>query len=260
MRLRQQVLRGRAEAVDLRDGEEAFGGLDVTQAISGIDGEISSALVGLDGMKQVDVDDTLISLDGTPDKARLGGNATVAVSMAVAHASAAAQGVPLWQYLGGTNAGPMPLPEIQIFGGGAHAARRVDVQDFMVIATGAEDFATALDWTAEVYRAAGQIMEEHGLLQGVADEGGYWPAFDTNEAALDNLVAAIERAGLVPGDQVSISSISPHQNSVRRGYTGWGSKSGNSTVTPLATCSSVGPNVIRSCPLKTLSARTMRRV
>ena len=197
--------RGRAEAVDLRDGEEAFGGLDVTQAISGIDGEIPSALLGLDGMEQVDVDDTLISLDGTPNKARLGGNATVAVSMAVAHASAAAQGVPLWQYLGGTNAGPMPLPEIQIFGGGAHAARRVDVQDFMVIATGAEDFATALDWTAEVYRAAGQIMEEHGLLQGVADEGGYWPAFDTNEAALDNLVAAIERAGLVPGDQMSIS-------------------------------------------------------
>ncbi|MEC7648468.1 MAG: phosphopyruvate hydratase [Pseudomonadota bacterium] len=197
--------RGRAEAVDLRDGEEAFGGLDVTQAISGIDGEISSALLGLDGMEQVEVDDTLISLDGTPDKGRLGGNATIAVSMAVAHASAAAQGVPLWQYLGGTNAGPMPLPEIQIFGGGAHAARRVDVQDFMVIATGAEDFATALDWTAEVYRAAGQIMEEHGLLQGVADEGGYWPAFDTNEAALDNLVAAIERAGLVPGDQVSIS-------------------------------------------------------
>jgi len=197
--------RGRAEAVDLRDGGDAFGGLDVQRAISGIDDEISGALVGLDGREQEVVDNALISLDGTENKARLGGNATVAVSMAVAHAAAAATGEPLWQYLGGENAGPMPLPEIQIFGGGAHAAQRVDVQDFMVIATGAEDFATALDWTAEVYRAAGQIMDEQGLLQGVADEGGYWPAFDTNEAALDNLVSAIEKAGLVPGDQVSIS-------------------------------------------------------
>ena len=197
--------RGSAEAVDLRDGGDAFGGLDVRRAIAGIGAEISNVLVGLDSREQEVVDSALVSLDNTENKARLGGNATVAVSMATAHAAANVIGVPLWQYLGGNNAGPMPLPEIQIFGGGAHAAQRVDVQDFMVIATGAEDFATALDWTAEIYRAAGQIMDEQGLLQGVADEGGYWPAFDTNEAALDNLMVAIERAGLVPGEQVSIS-------------------------------------------------------
>ena len=197
--------RGSAEAVDLRDGGDAFGGLDVRRAIAGIGAEISNVLVGLDSREQEVVDSALVSLDDTENKARLGGNATVAVSMATAHAAANVIGVPLWQYLGGNNAGPMPLPEIQIFGGGAHAAQRVDVQDFMVIATGAEDFATALDWSAEIYRAAGQIMDEQGLLQGVADEGGYWPAFDTNEAALDNLMLAIERAGLVPGEQVSIS-------------------------------------------------------
>ena len=197
--------RGSAEAVDLRDGGDAFGGLDVRRAIAGIGAEISNVLVGLDSREQEVVDGALVSLDNTENKARLGGNATVAVSMATAHAAANVIGVPLWQYLGGNNAGPMPLPEIQIFGGGAHAAQRVDVQDFMVIATGAEDFATALDWSAEIYRAAGQIMDEQGLLQGVADEGGYWPAFDTNEAALDNLMVAIERAGLVPGEQVSIS-------------------------------------------------------
>ena len=197
--------RGSAEAVDLRDGGDAFGGLDVRRAIAGIGAEISNVLVGLDSREQEVVDGALVSLDDTENKARLGGNATVAVSMATAHAAANVIGVPLWQYVGGNNAGPMPLPEIQIFGGGAHAAQRVDVQDFMVIATGAEDFATALDWSAEIYRAAGQIMDEQGLLQGVADEGGYWPAFDTNEAALDNLMGAIERAGLVPGEQVSIS-------------------------------------------------------
>lgn len=197
--------RGSMEAVDLRDGGDAFGGLDVRRAIAGIGAEISNVLVGLDSREQEVVDSALVSLDDTENKARLGGNATVAVSMATAHAAANVIGVPLWQYLGGNNAGPMPLPEIQIFGGGAHAAQRVDVQDFMVIATGAEDFATALDWTAEIYRAAGQIMDEQGLLQGVADEGGYWPAFNTNEAALDNLMVAIERAGLVPGEQVSIS-------------------------------------------------------
>ena len=197
--------RGSMEAVDLRDGGDAFGGLDVRRAIAGIGAEISNVLVGLDSREQEVVDSALVSLDDTENKARLGGNATVAVSMATAHAAANVIGVPLWQYLGGNNAGPMPLPEIQIFGGGAHAAQRVDVQDFMVIATGAEDFATALDWTAEIYRAAGQIMDEQGLLQGVADEGGYWPAFNTNEAALDNLMLAIERAGLVPGEQVSIS-------------------------------------------------------
>ncbi len=197
--------RGSAEAVDLRDGGAAFGGRDVRRAIAAVDGEIAAALAGLDACDQEAADNRLVALDGTADKSRLGGNALVAASMAVAHAAAAAKGVPLWRHLAGDAEPGMPLPEIQIFGGGAHAARRVDVQDFMAIATGASDYAQALDWTAEIYRAAGEIMAERGLLSGTADEGGFWPAFDSNEHALETLVRAIERAGLAPGEQVGIS-------------------------------------------------------
>jgi enolase len=197
---------GSGEAVDLRDGGAAFGGLDVMKAVRAVETEIASALLGHDADDQEAVDRRLVALDGTPNKARLGGNAIIATSMAVAHAAAAAKGMPLWQHLGGGRApGHLPLPEIQIFGGGAHAARRVDVQDFMVIAVGAEDYGTALDWTAEVYRAAGKLLADTGRLMGVADEGGFWPAFDGNEDALDLLVRAIERAGFTPGEDLAIS-------------------------------------------------------
>jgi len=199
--------RGRFEAIDLRDGGKRFGGWDVTNAISAVDVEISEMLQGQDVRDQERLDKFLIELDGTPNKKRLGGNATVATSMALAHAAAAYEGVPLWQYLRGNADGDvtLPLPEIQIFGGGAHASRRVDVQDFMVIATGASSFREALDWTAEVYLSAGRIMADAGKLSGVADEGGYWPDFDTNEEALETLVRAIEGAGFTPGNEVSIS-------------------------------------------------------
>jgi enolase len=135
----------------------------------------------------------------------LGGNAMIATSMAVLHAAANAAGMPLWRHLAADRPVRIPVPEIQIFGGGAHAARRVDVQDFMVTCPRAGSFAAALDRTAEVYRAAGQIMAARGLLQGVADEGGFWPAFASNEEALDRLTEAIERAGFIPGDEVAIS-------------------------------------------------------
>lgn len=196
---------GSGEAVDRRDGGDAFGGYDVTKAVAAVNDEIADALIGFDAEDQEAADAALIDLDGTSDKRRLGGNAMIAASMAVAHAAAAAAEVSLWRYLGGLAAHTLPLPEIQIFGGGAHAASRVDIQDFMVIAVGAEDYAQTLDWTAEVYRAAGALMSEKGLLQGVADEGGFWPAFDDNEAALDMLMQSIERAGFRPGEDVAIS-------------------------------------------------------
>ncbi|MDA0786562.1 MAG: phosphopyruvate hydratase [Proteobacteria bacterium] len=197
---------GSGEAQDKRDGGDAFGGLDVQDAVASVNGEISGALRGCDPRDQAAADRLMIDLDGTPDKGRLGGNALVATSMAVAHAAAASAGLPLWKYLGGDRTDiALPLPEVQIFGGGAHAGRRVDIQDFMVIATGAETYTQALDWTAEVYRAAGVLMQDAGLMQGVADEGGFWPAFDTNELALDYLVRAIERAGFTPGDEMAIS-------------------------------------------------------
>src|SRR5207245_3868085 len=139
------------------------------------------------------------------NKSRLGGNAMIAVSLAVAHAAAAAAGVPLYEHLGRSGRQRLPLPEIQLFGGGAHAGRRVDIQDFMVIAVGARTFAEALDMTAEVYRAAGRLLAEKGKLMGVADEGGYWPAFDGNEDGLSLAVAAIEKAGFTPGADMAIA-------------------------------------------------------
>jgi enolase len=196
---------GTGEALDLRDGGERFGGLDVANALSRLNGEIAQCLHGKDARDQAGVDKDMVELDGTPGRSRLGGNAIVATSMAVLHAAAAASEQPLWRYLAGARRVRMPLPEIQIFGGGAHAARRVDVQDFMIMCPAAGSFHEALDWTAEVYRAAGALMKKAGKLQGVADEGGYWPAFASNEEALDTLVQAIMDAGLRPGTDVGIS-------------------------------------------------------
>jgi enolase 1/2/3 len=191
---------GSGEALDLRD-EDAF---DVRRAVANVNGILARALAGADAADQEAVDGLLLAADGTPDKRRLGGNATIAVSMATLHAAAAAHGVPLWRYLL-PDAACLPLPEIQIFGGGAHAARRIDIQDLMVVCPSASSFAEALDRTAAVYRAAGRYMAERGRLHGVADEGGYWPAFASNEEALDALVRAIESAGLVPGRDALIS-------------------------------------------------------
>ncbi|MBP0465634.1 phosphopyruvate hydratase [Roseomonas sp. PWR1] len=196
---------GSGEALDRRDGGTAFGGYDVKGAVAAVTEEIAPALLGFDAADQAGLDARLIALDGTPNKTRLGANATLAVSMAAAHAAAQAAGAPLWRHLGGEAATLMPLPQIQILGGGAHAGRRIDIQDFLVICPEATSFAEALDWTAEIYRAAGAIMKERGLLQGVADEGGWWPAFDANEQALETLVRAIERAGFAPGRQVAIA-------------------------------------------------------
>lgn len=196
---------GSGEAVDLRDGGDAFGGYDVTRAVAAINETIAPALRGMDAADQAALDARLITLDSTEAKSRLGANATLAVSMAAAHATAAATDQPLYRYLGGEPATLLPLPQIQIFGGGAHAGRRVDVQDFLVMCPAAATFAEALDWTAEVYRAAGALMRQRGTLQGVADEGGWWPAFSANEQALETLVRAIEQAGFAPGRQVAIA-------------------------------------------------------
>ena len=195
---------GSGEAVDLRDGGAAFGGMDVTGAVAAVSGEISRVIRGFDARDQVGVDKAMIEADGTENRGRFGANAVVAVSMATAWAAAEQSKEPLWRYLG-SGAVQMPLPEIQIFGGGAHAGRRVDVQDFLIVCPGAETFAQALDWTAEVYRAAGSLMEEQGKLMGVADEGGFWPAFDRNEEALDALSLAIQRAGFCAPDEVAIA-------------------------------------------------------
>ena len=196
---------GSGEAVDRRDGGTRLAGWDVRSVVASIDDEIAGRLRAMDALDQSAVDAALIELDGRPDKGRLGGNAIVATSMAVAHAAAGSE--PLWRHLRGDNDDPvqLPLPEIQIFGGGAHASRRVDLQDYMVVPIGAPDYPTAIEWVAEVYLAAGRILAGSGDLQGVADEGGFWPAFSGNERAIETLVRSIEEAGFTPGVDLAIS-------------------------------------------------------
>jgi enolase len=196
---------GSGEARELRDGGPQFRGLDVGRAVANVRGPIRAALLGLDAADQLLVDRTMIELDGTVDKGRLGANAIVAVSLACAHAAASAAHMPLWQWLAGERLPAMPLPEVQIFGGGAHAGARVDLQDFLVVAPGARSFSEAIEWTAEVYHAAGARMAARGAVAGVADEGGWWPSFDSNEQAIEELVRSIEDAGFSAPRQVAIA-------------------------------------------------------
>jgi enolase len=197
--------RGAHEAIDLRDGGERFGGLGVEKAVAAVNGEIARLLTGRDAADQAGLDEAMTAADGTPNLARLGGNATVAVSLAVLHAAAAAEALPLWAYLAQGRRVRIPLPEIQIFGGGAHAGRRTDVQDFMIMTPRAATIREAFEITADVFRAAGRLMEDTGRLAGAADEGGWWPMFDSNEDALTALVTSIEMSGHRPGEDVFIS-------------------------------------------------------
>ncbi len=196
---------GRGEALERRDGGPRLCGFDVQGAVAAINGTIARALIGLAAADQEAVDRSLIALDGTPTKSRLGANAIVATSLATAQAAAAAHGLPLWRWLGGAAACTLPLPEIQIIGGGKHAAGRIDLQDVLVVCPGAQSFAQALLWTAEVYHAAGALLAEAGRLKGVADEGGFFPELESNEAAIALVARAIERAGLRAPDQVAIA-------------------------------------------------------
>lgn len=199
--------RGAREAIDLRDGGAALRGMNVARALQSVNDVIAPALIGRDVADQAGVDAAILSLDSSPMKEILGGNATVATSLATIHAAAADASKPLWRHIADLydRSPTIPLPEIQIFGGGAHAGRRVDIQDFMIMVPGASSFDEVMEVTNEVYFAAGDIMSQRGRLAGVADEGGWWPVFDSNEEALETLVAAIEKAGEKPGDRVVIS-------------------------------------------------------
>ena len=196
---------GTHEALDLRDGGDAFGGYGVDHAIRTLVEVIAPAIVGLPADDQRLIDKRLIELDGTPQKARLGGNATIATSMAVAHAASAAAKVPLWFYLSAGSARQLPMPMVQLFGGGAHASGRIDLQDILIVPMKAKSFEQATEIVAEVYRAGGALMADRGLLRGVADEGGWWPEFSSNEEALEQTVRSIERARLRPGEDVAIA-------------------------------------------------------
>jgi enolase len=195
---------GQFEALELRDNDpKRFRGKSVFKAIANINGEIGQAMRGRDVFDQRGLDESLIELDGTPNKSRLGANAILPVSMAVAQSAAIARGQPLHASLGkGTL---LPIPEIQIIGGGAHANWRTDVQDYMLMAVGARDLSEALEITHNVYHAAGDLLKERGKYFGLADEGGYWPEFENNEGPLALMLESIERAGYEPGREAAIA-------------------------------------------------------
>ena len=195
---------GTREAVELRDGGKAYDGKGVTRALEHVSGEIATAVRGLDVEDQAQLDRVMIELDGTPNKARLGANAILGVSMAVARAAAAEQGQPLWRYLGDERTDLLPVPMFNVLNGGMHADNPVDFQEFMIVPYGAASFADAMRMATETYHRLKAILHERGLSTGVGDEGGFAPALTSNEAPLELLVAAIKAAGYHPGEQIGI--------------------------------------------------------
>jgi enolase len=196
---------GAREAIELRDGDKArYGGKGVLRAVEHINTEISEAVLGLDASEQAFLDKTLIDLDGTENKSRLGANATLAVSMAVARAAAEESGLPLYRYFGGSGGMSMPVPMMNVINGGAHANNNLDLQELMIIPLGAPSFREAVRYGAEVFHALKKIINDKGMSTAVGDEGGFAPNVASHEAALQMLVEAIDKAGYTPGQQIAI--------------------------------------------------------
>jgi enolase 1/2/3 len=196
---------GEFEATELRDGGEAWMGKGVSKAVENVNTEIARAVKGRDVSDQAGLDRALIDLDGTPNKARLGANATLAVSLAAAHAAAAEERQPLWRYLGGEAAHVLPVPMMNVLNGGAHADNKVDFQEFMIVPVGAAKFSDALRMGAEVFHNLKKTLHDKGLSTAVGDEGGFAPDLESNEAALQALMDGIRAAGYEPGEQIAIA-------------------------------------------------------
>jgi enolase len=196
---------GKHEAVELRDGDSRFGGKGTLKAVAHVNGEIAAAVTGLEALDQRGLDAALIDLDGTPDKGRLGANALLGVSLAVAKAAAEESGLPLYRYVGGAAAHVLPVPMLNVLNGGAHADNNVDVQEFMIVPIGAASFGEGLRWSAETYHTLKKILHERGLSTAVGDEGGFAPNLPSNEDAIKVLLEAIEKAGFAPGDDIALA-------------------------------------------------------
>ena len=197
---------GAHEAVELRDGDkERYLGKGVLKAVQNVNDVIAPELEGMDALEQVAIDQRLIELDGTPNKGKLGANAILAVSMAVARAAAEALGMPLYAYLGGFNAKVLPVPMMNILNGGQHADNNVDIQEFMIMPVGADSFAEGLRMGVEVFHSLKAVLKEKGLATSVGDEGGFAPNLSSNEEALQTIMAAVERAGYRPGDDIRLA-------------------------------------------------------
>ncbi len=196
---------GSREAIELRDGDaKRYGGKGVLKAVEHINTEISEAVLGLDASEQAFLDKTLLELDGTENKSRLGANAMLAVSMAVARAAAEESGLPLYRYFGGMNGCQLPVPMMNVINGGAHANNSLDLQEFMIIPVGAPSFREALRWGAEVFHALKKIIDGKGMSTAVGDEGGFAPSVENHEAAIQLILQAIEAAGYTAGEQIAI--------------------------------------------------------
>ena len=197
---------GSREAIELRDGDKSrYLGKGVLKAVGHINTEISEAVLGLDASEQAFLDKTLIDLDGTDNKGRLGANAILAVSMAVARAAAEEAGLPLYRYLGGMNGMQLPVPMMNVINGGAHANNSLDLQEFMIVPVGAPSFREALRWGAEVFHALKQILHDKGISTAVGDEGGFAPSVENHEAAIQLILQAIEAAGYTAGEQIALA-------------------------------------------------------
>ena len=196
---------GAFEAVELRDGGPEYGGKGVTKAVAAVTEQIQPELIGFEPDHQRLIDQAMIDLDGTPDKSRLGANAILGVSLAVARAAAEWTQLPLFRYLGGPNAHVLPVPMLNILNGGAHADSNVDIQEFMIAPVGAGTFAEALRWGSETYQALKAVLKQHGLNTAVGDEGGFAPDLKSNKLALDLIVEAIGQTGLVPGQDIALA-------------------------------------------------------
>ena len=196
---------GQFEAVELRDGGEIWSGKGVKKAISHVNNEISDAVLGLDATDQRVLDQTMIDLDGTDDKSRLGANAILGVSLAVARSAAKDSGMPLFKYIGGANAHLMPVPMFNVINGGMHADNNIDFQEFMIMPLGAASYSEALQWGVNVYHCLKAVLNDRGMSTTVGDEGGFAPNLSSNEEALQILIEAIEKSGLTPGDEISLA-------------------------------------------------------
>ncbi|MEL6855219.1 MAG: phosphopyruvate hydratase [Cyanobacteria bacterium J06607_13] len=197
---------GSFEAHELRDGDgDRYFGKGVSKAVANVNDAIARELMGMNALSQIELDRTMIALDGTPNKKNLGANAILAVSLANAHAAAAAQALPLYRYLGGPLANVLPVPMMNVINGGEHANNNVDIQEFMIMPVGAGSFREALRWGAEIFAQLSKVLAGKGLLTGVGDEGGFAPNLGSNQEALDLLMSAISEAGYTPGEQVALA-------------------------------------------------------
>ncbi|WP_067972296.1 phosphopyruvate hydratase [Nocardiopsis trehalosi] len=196
---------GQFEAVELRDGGDRYGGKGVEKAVTAVNDEVADEILGFAPEEQRLIDRALIDLDGTPDKSRIGANAILGTSLAAAKAAALAADLPLFRYIGGPNAHVLPVPMMNILNGGAHADTNVDIQEFMIAPIGAASFREAVRWGAEVYHALKSVLKAHGLATGVGDEGGFAPDLESNRAALDLILEAVQKAGYTPGSDIALA-------------------------------------------------------